>query len=300
MDLAEAIRQTERWFDANGWTVFDFQREAWQAWHNGESGLIHSPTGSGKTLAAWLGAVQAAMVAASEDESEQKSKHESTEECTKESNTDRHQDTGAKDGAADTAVRTLKVLWITPLRALANDTRTHLEAAANALGAPVTVELRTGDTSSSRRSRQRADPPFALVTTPESLSVMLSYPGSEIGLAGVDTIIVDEWHELLGSKRGVQLQLCLARMKRLNKNLRIWGVSATLDNLDEALHVLLGHTGQGRLVRGIVPRAVEVYSVLPQDDVRFRWSGHLGLQLVNPVVEAIEQFGTTLLFTNTR
>lgn len=260
-----AIDKTQRWYASNEWTVFDFQKQAWHAWHRGQSGLIHSPTGSGKTLAAWLGPVQGAM----------------------------QHDAAAKD-------EPLRVLWITPLRALANDTCSNLQAACDALDVPVSVEIRTGDTSSSRRTKQRTQPPFALVTTPESLSVMLSYPGAEIGLQGIHTVIVDEWHELMGSKRGVQLQLCLARLQTLCGQLRIWGVSATLANLDEAMQTLLGTENDGVLIQGIEPRTVEVNSVLPANSEHFKWSGHLGLQLVPQVLQAIEGAGTTLLFTNTR
>ena len=260
-----AIERCRQWYEANNWTVFDFQKQAWHAWHRGQSGLIHSPTGSGKTLAAWLGPVQGAM----------QTQHDSQDER-------------------------LRVLWITPLRALANDTASNLQAACDALGVPANVEIRTGDTSSSRRSKQRSQPPFALVTTPESLSVMLSYPGAEIGLEGIHTVIVDEWHELLGSKRGVQLQLCLARLRKLCKPLRIWGVSATMANLDEAMLGLLGSDSSGVLVRGVAPKSVVVDSVLPDNSEHFKWSGHLGLQLVKPVIKAIDKAGTTLVFTNTR
>jgi len=263
-----AIEKTRQWYASNDWTVFDFQKNAWHAWHRGQSGLIHSPTGSGKTLAAWLGPVQGAMLDAQD-----------TQEVQDEP---------------------LRVLWITPLRALANDTCSNLQAACDALDVPVSVEIRTGDTSSSRRTRQRTQPPFALVTTPESLSVMLSYPGAEIGLQGIHTVIVDEWHELMGSKRGVQLQLCLARLHKLCEPLRIWGVSATLANLEEAMQTLLGPDNNGVLIQGIEPRTIEVDSVLPANSQRFKWSGHLGLQLVPQVLEAVQGAGTTLLFTNTR
>jgi len=261
-----SIERCKQWYAANNWCVFDFQKQAWHAWHRGQSGLIHSPTGSGKTLAAWLGPVQGAMQ--------------------------------LQDHAVD---EPLRVLWITPLRALANDTCSNLQAACDALDVPVTVEIRTGDTSSGRRSKQRTQPPFALVTTPESLSVMLSYPGAEIGLQGIHTVIVDEWHELLGSKRGVQLQLCLARLRALCiQPLRVWGVSATLANLDEAMAGLIGPNERGILVRGVAPKSVEVDSVLPEGNQQFKWSGHLGLQLVKPVITAIEKAGTSLVFTNTR
>lgn len=276
MTQKEAIRITERWYDTNGWQVFDFQRDAWAAWHAGESGLIHSPTGSGKTLAAWLGPVQGALMKTGL--------------------------VGDQDQTnfTDDTPESLQVLWITPLRALANDTRNALEAASDALGAALDIDIRTGDTSGSRRNRQRRRPPHTLVTTPESLSVMLSYPGSEIALENVHTVIVDEWHELLGSKRGVQLQLCLARLRRLCTALRIWGVSATMSNLEQASEVLLGPGRQGTLIRGLVPRSILIDSVLPQNEQRFKWSGHLGLQLLKPVVDAIDNAGTSLLFTNTR
>ena len=263
MELQQAISKTEDWFEQNQWTVFDFQRQAWDAWHRGQSGLIHSPTGSGKTLAAWLGPVQAHCATSSPDER-------------------------------------LKVLWITPIRALANDTCANLEDALVALDVDASVQIRTGDTSTSVRNKQRDKPPFALVTTPESLSIMLSYPGSDIGLSGIHTIIVDEWHELMGSKRGVQLQLCIARLRSLCKPIRVWGVSATLANLDEAMQVLLGPNQPGIIIKGVVPRAIEVSSVIPTDKTTFKWSGHLGLQLLEPVIEAIDNAGTTLLFTNTR
>lgn len=263
MNTENAIALSEQWFSQNQWTVFDFQKRAWNAWHEGKSGLIHSPTGSGKTLAAWLGPVQSLLANGSTDER-------------------------------------LQVLWITPLRALAKDTRDHLEDALTALGVDASVQIRTGDTSTSVRNKQREKPPYALVTTPESLSIMLSYPGSDIGLSGIHTVIVDEWHELMGSKRGVQLQLCLARLRALCNNISVWGVSATLANLDEALSVLIGPGRQGEIIQGVVPRQVEVLSVIPTDNATFKWSGHLGLQLLQPVIDAIGSAKTTLLFTNTR
>jgi len=261
--LAAAIDATSAWYAANDWTVFDFQRTAWAAWHAGESGLIHSPTGSGKTLAAWMGPLQGALAAA-------------------------------------TPPSGLQILWITPLRALANDTRRNLQQACDALGADLDVELRTGDTSSSRRSRQIKRPPFALVTTPESLSIMLTSPDCEVALGNVTTIVVDEWHELMGSKRGVQLELCLERVRSLATALRVWGLSATLANLDVALETLLGPGRSGTLVQGVVPRAIEIRSVVPAPGTRFPWAGHVGLRLIEPVADIIAQAATTLAFTNTR
>jgi len=250
-----------RWFADQGRTPFGFQRRAWTAYLEGRSGLIHSPTGSGKTLAAWLGPLLDAA-------------------------------TGQTPG--------LKVLWITPLRALARDTTEGLAAAVAGMGVGWRVEMRTGDTGQTARSRQRARPPDALVTTPESLSVMLSHPDAGTLLSGVRGIVVDEWHELLGSKRGVQLQLCLARLRRLAPGLRTWGLSATLGNLREAMEVLLGPGHEGELVRGEVPRDIRIRALVPPEVERFPWAGHLGTRLLPRVVEAIDGAGTTLFFTNTR
>lgn len=251
-----------RWFAATGREPFPFQLEAWRAWLDGESGLINAATGSGKTLAAWLGPVLEALPQAH-------------------------------------APR-LRLLWITPLRALANDLVENLREPLRALGSRWRVGARTGDTASSVRTRQRARSPEALVTTPESLSVMLSFADGQAALAGLDGVIVDEWHELLGSKRGVQLELALARLRVLNPQLRTWGISATLPDLELALRVLLGPGRDGRLVRSAQARALEIESAIPPTLQRFPWAGHLGLQLLPEVLRAIAAARSTLLFTNTR
>jgi len=262
--------RSQTWFTEQNWTVLDFQDKAWEAWHAGKSGLIHSPTGSGKTLAAWLGPVQAA-----------------TRDL-------------AQSSEADQQHAGLQVLWITPLRALAMDTVNSLSKAVSAHGLHVRVEARTGDTSASRREKQRYDPPYALVTTPESLSVLLSYKEGQKTLSNLHTVVVDEWHELMGSKRGVQLELCLARLRTLNPSLKTWGLSATLANLDVAMQTLLGPNTDGVLVQGSMPRDIEVETLLPSTLTNFPWSGHLGLQLIKPIIKTISKHKTTLLFTNTR
>ncbi len=255
--------RVQAWFDERGWRLFEFQCEARDAYLAGQSGLIHSPTGSGKSLAAWLGPLAEAEAA------------------------------GWPDGGP-------RVLWITPLRALAADTRENLAEAAAALGGSWRVEVRTGDTAQSVRARQRRRPPEALITTPESLSVLLSYADGANWFRRLACVVVDEWHELLGTKRGVQLELCLARLRSIAPGLRTWGLSATLANLAEARDVLLGPGAEGRLVRGQAPKTVRIRSVLPDTPERFPWAGHLGIRLLPAVVEAIEAAGSTLLFTNTR
>ena len=193
----------------------------------------------------------------------------------------------------------LQVLWLTPMRALAADTTRALQLPLAELQAGWSVGQRTGDTPSAERARQDRKLPAALVTTPESLSLMLTRETASEDLAGVHTVIVDEWHELIGNKRGVQVQLALARLKRWNPGLIVWGLSATLGNLDESLRTLTAD-GAGRLVRGRIDKALRIDTLLPQDPGRFSWGGHLGAQMQQPVVDEIERSGTTLVFTNTR
>lgn len=264
--FATELAAAEAWLRAGGRSPFPFQQEAWWAYLAGESGLINAPTGTGKTLSAWLGPVLEA----------------------------RH---GLNAKARLPAPR---VLWITPLRALANDLLGHLREPLGALQVPWSVEIRTGDTSGAVRRRQRERPPDALIITPESLSLLLSYESSCEQLRHLAAVVVDEWHELLGSKRGVLLELSLAHLRRISPGLRTWGLSATLPNLEEAMATLLGGTGSGRLIRAGPPKQLIVDAVLPRDVRRFPWGGHLGASLVPDVIQAIDGARSTLLFTNTR
>jgi ATP-dependent Lhr-like helicase len=265
----------ETWFAAQGWQPFSFQLEVWAHMAAGRSGLLHATTGAGKTLAAWFGALavcRAEPAAAGAGAG-----------------------AGAGGGAGATGPR---VLWITPMRALAADTTLALQAAADGVGMGWTVEQRTGDTAAAAKARQRMTWPPALVTTPESLSLMLALADSEAVLGGVQVLIVDEWHELLGNKRGTQLLLALARMRRCNPGLRVWGLSATLGNLAEAREALAGP--HGVTVRGALPKALTVDSLIPATMERFPWGGHLGLRLLDEVVAELEGSAASLVFTNTR
>ncbi len=274
---ATAQAAIDAWFASNGWTPFAFQREVWESYARGESGLIHAATGTGKTYAAWLGPVL---------------------EAVSESPTPRAMRRRA-DGAK------LRVLWITPLRALASDTEQALRVPVEALGLPWTIESRTGDTSQAKRARQRERLPTALVTTPESLSLLLCRKDAAEIFSDLRCVIVDEWHELLSTKRGVQTELALARLRRICPALRTWGLSATLGNLDVAADTLLGLDAQGasvprRLVRGIVPKTVEIESLVPETMDRFPWAGHLNTKLLPEVMRRLEQADSAIVFTNTR
>ncbi len=253
------------WFARREWKPFPFQREAWAAYRAGDSGLIHASTGTGKTYAAFLGPVL--------------------------------------EGLRETASAyppPLRLLWITPLRALSGDTALSLEAPLAPLGLNWDVGTRTGDTSSTVRARQKKRLPTVLVTTPESLSLFLTQADAREKFAGLRGVVVDEWHELLGSKRGVLAELALARLRSFNPELRTWGLSATLGNLDEALASLVGAGRTGRIIRGKIPKSVEIESVIPERIERFPWAGHLGLSLLPQVIETIERGRSALVFTNTR
>ncbi len=264
--VPDAIQPAREFFARHGWAPFPFQEESWRAYLAGESGLIHAPTGVGKTFAAALGP----MLAAREDES--------------------------RDNAPP-----LRLLWLTPLRALASDTAHALAVGARELGhSHWSVELRTGDTSASVKARQKKQLPTALVTTPESLSLLLTYPHARTLFRELECVVVDEWHELLSTKRGTQTELCLARLRAFRPDLRTWGLSATIRNLDEAMRTLLGANAEGRVINADIEKAVEIETLLPDDPSRFPWSGHLGLNLLPKVIGAIESARSTLLFTNTR
>jgi ATP-dependent helicase Lhr and Lhr-like helicase len=192
------------------------------------------------------------------------------------------------------------LLWITPMRALAADTAAGLAAICAELRPDWRVGVRSGDTAAGERARQRRALPQVLVTTPESASLLLSYADLRPQWRGLRAIVVDEWHELLGSKRGVQTELVLAHLRTLAPGVRTWGLSATLGNLDEALAVLLGPAAQGRLIGDTRSKAIEIRTLLPAAVERFAWGGHMGLQLLPQVVDALAQAPTSLVFANTR
>ncbi len=267
-----ALARARAWFGGRGWKPFPFQREVWDAYLAGESGLIHAATGTGKTYAAWMGPLLEWMAEHPEPVRDPKK----------------------------AASPPLRVLWITPLRALAADTETALRAPLEALGLPWTLESRTGDTSAATRSRQRRRLPTALVTTPESLSLLLSRSDARELFRDLRAVVADEWHELMGTKRGVQTELALARLRLWRPGLRTWGVSATLGNLDEARAALLGAGSPGRVVRGLLPKRISVDALIPPVVERFPWAGHLGTQMLPQVLAAVEEGASALVFTNTR
>ncbi|EMI52248.1 ligase-associated DNA damage response DEXH box helicase [Rhodopirellula sallentina] len=266
-------KQVDSYFESIGWKPFRFQRSVWRSYQKGESGLIHSATGTGKTLAAWMGPILS-WLKQNSDQSRWNPKRPPS----------------------------VRVLWVTPLRALAGDTESSLRGPLDGLGLPWSLESRTGDSKAGAKARQLKRLPTALVTTPESLSLMLTHERLLPQLAGVEAVIVDEWHELLGTKRGIQTELALARLRRLNPHLRTWGLSATLGNLEEARDSLLGvtPTTPARIVEGYKKKRMKLESIIPPRVDRFPWSGHIGTKMVPQVAERLEQVTSALVFANTR
>ncbi|MGW9684961.1 ligase-associated DNA damage response DEXH box helicase [Flagellimonas sp. 2504JD1-5] len=272
MQQSELFHIAENWFRQQDWKPFPFQKETWKSFLNGKHGLLNAPTGSGKTYALWFPIVLNYI----KNNPDYKKKH--------------------KKG--------LKAIWITPLRALSQEIKQSAERITQDLGTQMTVGIRTGDTSTAERAKQKKSMPDLLITTPESLQLLLSSKGYDKVFKNCSAIVVDEWHELLGSKRGVQMELGLSRLKTICKNLRIWGISATIGNLEQAREVLLGPTSleleNSILVKANLNKKITVKSIIPKQMETFPWRGHLGLRLLEDVVPIINNSKTTLLFTNTR
>jgi ATP-dependent Lhr-like helicase len=270
--MAKSPDHAKTWFSARGWKPFTFQKQVWAAVKNGESGLLHASTGAGKTYAVWFAALN--RFARSQPAVETSRKRKPPAEP-------------------------LTVLWITPMRALAADTARALQAPVDDLQIPWSIGLRTGDTSSSERARQSRRLPTTLITTPESLTLLLARADAQVALSSLRMIVVDEWHELLGNKRGVQLQLALARLRRWQPDLIVWGVSATLGNQSHAEQVLIPQGG-GISIQGQSEKSLKVDTLLPPAIERFPWAGHIGLKMLPQVIAELDACASTLVFTNTR
>ena len=253
----------QSWFERRGWSPLPFQQRSWAAYLEGRSGLIQVPTGSGKTFAAVMGPI-AAMLA----------------------------ETGDHPG--------IRLLYITPLRALSRDLALAIREPISEMRWPLRVGIRNGDSSSSERSKQLKSPPQILVTTPESLTLLLSNSKAEELFSHLDTVVLDEWHELMGSKRGTQTELCLSWLRQQRPSLQTWAISATIGNLAQAARHALGTDGDPVIIGGAPARVTEIRSLLPETIDGFPWAGHLGLRMYEDLVAAMNPGISTLLFTNTR
>ena len=249
------------WFAQQRWQPLTFQQHVWQAYLSGGSGLIQVPTGSGKTYAAVMGPIAEML---------------------------------ATPGVG------LQLLYLTPLRALSRDIEQSIQRPIDEMGWPLRVESRTGDTSSAKKARQLKKMPDILITTPESLSVMLSYKDGAKRFQHLRCVVLDEWHELMSSKRGTQAELGLSRLRQFAPTLRTWSVSATLGNLAEAAQTAVGLATEPVIVQSDLQRQTVIHSILPAAVDSFPWAGHLGLRMFEELVAALDIAKSTLIFTNTR
>ncbi len=266
MSRPASLAPIEEWFTRQGWQPMPFQRRCWRAWLQGRSGLLQVPTGSGKTYAAVMGPI-AAMLAEVESNGEA---------------------TG------------LRLLVLTPLRALSRDLALAIREPIEAMGWPLRVGLRNGDTAAAERGRQLRNPPQILITTPESLSLLLANRTAPQLFARLQGVVIDEWHELIGGKRGSQSELCLSWLRRLRPELCTWAISATIGNLEEAARAAVGVGPEPLIVAAKLRRATAIRSLLPDAIDGFPWAGHLGLRMYETLVGSLQSDVSTLLFTNTR
>jgi ATP-dependent helicase Lhr and Lhr-like helicase len=271
------------WFTQKSLKPFSFQEEVWLHILNGKSGLVNAPTGCGKTYSVFIGALIQFI-----------NQHPETYAVKKNNG--------------------LQLLWITPLRALAKDIGRAMEEVIEELGMQWKVGIRNGDTSTSERASQKKQMPEVLIITPESLHLLLAQKNYPSFFQYLIIIAVDEWHELMGSKRGVQVELAISRItgivkERPNPKICLWGISATIGNLEESKEVLLAPLVQlngtengenGLIVKAKLKKKIEVESILPDEIEKYPWAGHLGIKLAHKLIPIIEESKTTLIFINTR
>ncbi|MGD1952554.1 MAG: ligase-associated DNA damage response DEXH box helicase [Leptolyngbyaceae cyanobacterium] len=259
--MSDTLSPVLAWSKRQKWTPLPFQQQTWKAYLTDNSGLIQVPTGSGKTYAAVMGPIANML---------------------------------ANPGKG------LQLLYITPLRALSRDIEKSIQQPITDMDWPLQVESRTGDTKASQKTRQKKKLPEILITTPESLSVLLSYKGAQQRFGSLRTVILDEWHELMSSKRGTQTELCLAQLRLLQPALKTWAISATLGNLEEAAQTAVGSGAKPVIIQSNIRRETHIRSILPESVDSFPWAGHLGLHLFQELVDSLDPERSTLIFTNTR
>ncbi|GIX19970.1 MAG: DNA ligase-associated DEXH box helicase [Erythrobacter sp.] len=258
------------WFARRGWRVRRHQLAMLEKAREGRHALLIADTGAGKTLAGFLPSLCAFAPSA-----------------------------GAPPPEG------LHTLYVSPLKALAQDVKRNLLSPIEEIGLPIRVETRSGDTPAARKARQRARPPHMLLTTPESLALLLTYPESAGMFAGLARIVIDEIHTLASDKRGDLLSLSLTRLHALAPQAQRVGLSATLANPRDFQEWLApqtdpeGAVAAADLVVGEAGAAPQVEILLPEG-ARVPWGGHAGRWAIPQLYERIKANRTTLVFTNTR
>ncbi len=243
---------------------FKFQIQTWQKFGSGYSGMVVAPTGFGKTFSVFLALISDFL----------------------------NHPENYKSG--------LKMIWITPLRSLSKDIAKAMQEAIDEIGLDWAVGVRNGDTDPKVRQQQVKNMPEILVATPESLQLLLGQKNHQRFFKNLQTIVVDEWHELLGSKRGVLVELGISQLRKYVPKLKIWGITATIGNLDEAMEVLIPYPIKKTKVTAKEHKKIEILPVFPDEVEILPWAGHLGQKLADKVVPIILQSKSTIVFTNTR
>lgn len=264
LEQSKGYATVTAWMKTKGHTPFTFQKQAWQSYAAGYSGMVVAPTGFGKTFSVFLAVLIDFM----------------------------NHPPQYKNG--------LKLLWITPLRSLSKDLARAMQEAVDEIGLDWSVEVRNGDTDPKQRAQQSKRMPEILIVTPESLHLLLAQKGRERFFSALRCIAVDEWHELLGTKRGVMIELALAYLQSQHQGISTWGITATIGNLDEALDVLLPGRQKKIKITAREKKKIEIFPVFPNEVEVLPWAGHLGGKLADKVVPIILNSRSTILFTNTR
>lgn len=258
------FRTVLTWLQQQTREPFSFQLQTWKKIAQGYSGMVVAPTGFGKTYSVFIGILIDYM------------------------NHPEHYKSG------------LKVIWITPLRSLAKDLARAMQEVVDQIGLDWVVEVRNGDTDVKVKQRQSRQMPDVLLLTPESWHLLLAQKGRDKFFRTLKAVVIDEWHELLSTKRGVMVELAASYLKHRNPSLLIWGITATIGNLNEALQVLLPQSNKRAKIIAKEKKEMEIISVFPPDVEILPWAGHLGAKLVEQVVPIILQSKSTIIFTNTR
>ena len=260
----EGLKIIKNWMAEKDFAPFTFQLETWGKYYRNYSGMVVAPTGFGKTYSVFLAVIVDFL------------------------NFPENYKAG------------LKLIWITPLRALAKDIAKAMREAIDEIGLDWTVGVRNGDTPVAERTSQTKKMPDILLVTPESMHLLLAQKNHQRFFKNLKCVAIDEWHELLGSKRGVLTELALSRLFSYQKKLKIWGITATIGNLDEALEVLIPYSIKKTKVLAKEKKKIEIVAVLPDEVEILPWAGHLGQKLADKVIPIILESKTTLIFTNTR
>jgi len=262
---SEGYKIISDWMATHGNTPFQFQEQTWAKYGKGYSGMVVAPTGFGKTFSVFLAVVIDYL----------------------------NHPQQYKKG--------LKLVWVSPLRSLAKDLAKAMALAVEQIGLDWEVAVRNGDTPTNVRRQQERLMPDVLITTPETLHLLFSQKKNSRWFKTLNCVAVDEWHELLGNKRGILTELAVARLVSISHAVKIWGITATIGNLDEAAKVLIPYSEKKTvMIKAKQKKKIKVIPVLPDEVEVLPWAGHLGRSMVSKIIPIIHENRTTLIFTNTR